>query len=399
MMNSPALVGNPRFFACTGPHPLSAVAAAAGCADPMKDILISGLASLEAAGPDKVSFLGNPRHAALLEQTRAGAVLVRPDMQSRLPPGSTPLVTADPFASWAKVAALFHPTNPVKAGVHPSAVVADDALIDASAEISAHAVIGSRAEIGPRCFIGPGAVIGDGVVVGPDCRIGAHASISYALLGARVYVYPGARIGQEGFGFTSVESGFLTTPQLGRVILEDDVEVGANATIDRGSMRDTVIGAGTRLDNLVQIAHNVRVGHYCAIAAQVGISGSAEIGDFVVIGGQAGVADHICIGPKTQVGAQSGVMSAIDAGSVLRCGREAERSGSLWPGCRAGPATTRCASWHAGTMACSGSAAGSRKFSALASAATAWGRCHGAGSRRPSCRSDARRSPTISHAA
>ena len=316
-MNSPAVVGNPRFFACTGPHPLSVVAAAAGCDQPTEDVLISGLASLETAGPDQVSLLGNPRYAALLERTRAGAVLVPPDMQSRLPAGSAPLVTVDPFASWARVAALFHPAPPVKAGVHPSAVVAGGAWIDPTAEISPNAVIGSRAEIGERCVIGSGAAIGDGVVLGPDCRIGAHASISHALLGARVYVYPGARIGQEGFGFTSADDGFLTTPQLGGVILEDDVEVGANATIDRGSMRDTVIGAGTRIDNLVQIAHNVQVGRHCTIAALVGISGSAEIGDFVAIGGQTGVADHVRIGPKTRVGAQSGVMSAIDAGSVV----------------------------------------------------------------------------------
>ena len=316
-MNLPTIVGNPRFFACTGPHPIAAVAAAAGCAAPDQEVLLSGLGSLEAAGPDQVSFLGNPKHIAILEQTRAGAVLVGPDIQGRVPAGSVALVTADPFASWARVAALFHPLPCVKAGSHPLAVVAEDATIDATAEICAHAVIGARAEIGPRCRISPGAVIGDGVVLGPDCRIGPHASISHALVGARVYVYPGARIGQEGFGFTSTDRGFLTVPHLGGVILEDDVEVGANATIDRGSLRDTVIGTGTRLDNLVQVAHNVRIGRHCAIAAQVGISGSAEIGDFVVIGGQAGVADHMRIGSKTQVGAQSGVMSVIDAGAVV----------------------------------------------------------------------------------
>jgi UDP-3-O-[3-hydroxymyristoyl] glucosamine N-acyltransferase len=160
-------------------------------------------------------------------------------------------------------------------------------------------------------------VIGDGVVLGPDCRIGPHASISHAVLGARVYIYPGARIGQEGFGFTITARGFLTAPQLGGVVIGDDVEVGANTTIDRGALRDTVIGAGTRLDNLVQVAHNVRIGRYCAIAAQVGISGSAEIGDFVVMGGQAGVADHMRIGSKARVGAQSGVMSAIEEGAVV----------------------------------------------------------------------------------
>ena len=267
--------------------------------------------------PDQISFLANPGRVAALQGTRAGAVLVPPDMRDRVPAGSVALVTTDPTVSWARVAALFHPMRCVKAGIHSSATVGEGATIDPSAEICAQAVIGARAEIGPRCQVGPSAVIGDGVVLGPDCRIGSHASISHALLGARVYVYPGARIGQEGFGFTITEQGFLTTPQLGGVILEDDVEVGANTTIDRGSLRDTVIGAGTRLDNLVQIAHNVRIGRHCAIAAQVGISGSVEIGDFVVIGGQAGVAEHMRIGPKSRVGAQSGVMSVIDAGAVV----------------------------------------------------------------------------------
>ena len=210
-----------------------------------------------------------------------------------------------------------NPVTGARPGVHPSAIVAADAVIDPTAEIGPHAVIGALAAIGPRCRIGPGAVIDDGVVLGADCRIGAHASISHAVLGTRVYIYPGARIGQEGFGFTITPRGFVTTPQLCGVVIGDDVEIGANTTIDRGALRDTSIGAGTRIDNLVQIAHNVRIGRHCAIAAQVGISGSAEIGDFVAIGGQAGIADHMRIGAKARVGAQSGVMSEIEAGAVV----------------------------------------------------------------------------------
>jgi UDP-3-O-[3-hydroxymyristoyl] glucosamine N-acyltransferase len=316
-MNQVTGVGNPRFFACTGPHPIATVAAAVGCAVPLSDLLLTGLASLEAAQPDQISFLGTPRHAALLAETHAGAVLVHPDMREHVPTASAMLVTADPVAGWAQVAALFHPVPEVVAGIHRSAVVAEDAAVDTTAEICALAVVGAGAEIGPGCRIGPGAVIGDGVVLGPDCRIGPHVSISHAVLGARVYVYPGARIGQEGFGFTIAANGFRTVPQLGCVILGDDVEVGANATIDRGSLRDTVIGAGTRLDNLVQVAHNVQIGRYCAVAAQVGISGSAEIGDFVVVGGQAGFADHVRVGARARVGAQSGVMSEIAPGTVV----------------------------------------------------------------------------------
>jgi UDP-3-O-[3-hydroxymyristoyl] glucosamine N-acyltransferase len=316
-MAHPTQVGNPRFFRCTGPHPLPTVAVAAGCSSPSQNFLVSGLASLPLAGPDEVSFVADRRHAAALAQTRAGAVLLATDMLPHLPSGTVGLITADPVAAWAKIAALFHPMPCVSPGIHPSAVVADEAHVDATAEICAQAVIEAHAAIGPRCKIGPGAVIGEGVVVGSDCRIGAQACITHALIGARVYVYPGAKIGQEGFGFATTPRGFETMPQLGCVIIEDDVEVGANTTIDRGALGNTVIGAGTRLDNLVQIAHNVRIGRHCAIAALVGISGSVEIGDFVAIGGQAGFAEHVQVGTRSRIGAQSGVMANLDADAVV----------------------------------------------------------------------------------
>src|SRR5665213_4000219 len=161
--------GNPRFFACTGPHPLATVAEAAGCSFPPSEVLLTGLAALETAGPSEISFVGHRRHATALTQTRAGAVLVRPDMQANVPAGSVALVTADPAACWGRVAALFHPAPAVSPGIHPTAVVADAAIVDASAEIGPHAVIEANAEIGPRCRIGPGAVIGAGVVPGPAC--------------------------------------------------------------------------------------------------------------------------------------------------------------------------------------------------------------------------------------
>jgi UDP-3-O-[3-hydroxymyristoyl] glucosamine N-acyltransferase len=151
--------------------------------------------------------------------------------------------------------------------------------------------------------------------VGEDCRIGPLASLTHAVLGDRVYVYPGARIGQEGFGFAMTAAGFLTVPQLGRVILEDDVEIGANSTVDRGAALDTVIGAGSRLDNLVQIGHNARLGKCCVVVAQAGISGSTVLEDFVQIGAQAGLTGHLRIGARARIGAQAGVMSDVDAGA------------------------------------------------------------------------------------
>jgi len=303
-----------RFFARTGPHPLATVAAAAGGAAADRPLLLHGVAPLQAAGPMHVSFLDNRRYLDALLATRAGAVIVHPDFTSRVPAGTVAIETADPYAGWARVAGLFHPPPPVRPGVHPSAVIAEGATCDASAEIGPLAVIGAGAVIGPRCRIGAGAVIGEAVSMRSDCRIGPLASISHALLGDRVYVYAGARIGQDGFGFATTPDGFLTVPQLGRVLLEDDVEVGANSTIDRGSARDTVIGAGSRLDNLVQIGHNVRLGRCCIVMGQAGIAGSTILEDFVVIAAQAGLTGHLRIGRKARIGAQAGVMADVGGG-------------------------------------------------------------------------------------
>lgn len=309
--------GDPRFFQRSGPHDLALVARAACGAVSHETLRLDGVAPLQSAGPHEVSFLDNRRYISALTQTLAGAVILHPDLQEIAPISAATIVTTEPYAAWARVAALFYPVAPVCPGVHPSAVVAESACIDPSAQIGPLCVIEPGAEIGPRCMIGAGAVIGQGVVMGPDCRIGTHASLSHALLGARVYVYPGARIGQEGFGFASTEGGFLTVPQLGRVILEDDVEIGANTTIDRGSTRDTRIGAGSRLDNLVQIGHNVILGRCCVIVAQVGIAGSTLVGDFVRIGGQAAIAGHTVIGQGAQIGAQAGVISDVPTGAVV----------------------------------------------------------------------------------
>jgi len=300
-----------RFFARTGPHSLADVAAAAGGTAADRELMLHGVAPLQTADPAHVSFLDNRRYLHALTATRAGAVIVHPDLLSQVPAGSVAIATTDPYAAWARVAGLFHPPPPVRPGVHPSAVVDDSAVVDPSAEIGPLAVIGAGAMIGPRCRIGAGAVIGDAVSMGADCRVGPLASVSHAMLGARVYVYPGARIGQEGFGFAVTPSGFLTVPQLGRVLLEDDVEVGANSTVDRGSATDTVIGAGSRLDNLVQIGHNVRLGRCCIVAGLAGIAGSTILEDFVVIAAQAGLTGHLRIGRKARIGAQAGVMSDV----------------------------------------------------------------------------------------
>ena len=310
-------IGDARFFRRSGPYSLADVASTAGGVADEIELLLEGVAPLQTAAPTQVSFLDNRRYASALDQTSAGAVIVHPDMASRVPAGTVAVQTIEPYAAWARVAALFYPVPPVCPGIHPAAIVAEGARVDPSAEVGPLSVIEAGAEVGPGCRIGPCAIIGGGVIVGRDCRIGAHASLSHALLGARVYVYPGARIGQEGFGFASTKNGFLSVPQLGRVILEDDVEVGANTTIDRGSSQDTVIGAGSRLDNLVQIGHNVILGRCCVIVAQVGISGSTVLEDFVRVGGQAAMAGHLRIGQGAEIGAQAGLISDVDPGAKV----------------------------------------------------------------------------------
>ena len=253
-------MGDPRFFSRSSPHALSAIALTARGTAPALNRMFSGVAPLQSATRDEVSFLDNRRYAPALDTTKAGAGIVHPDMRDRVPAGTIPIVTTAAYEGWARVAALFHPAEPARPGIHPSALVAEGACVDVSAEIGPFVVIETGADIGPGCRIAPFACIGSGVTIGPGCRIGAHASLSYAHLGSRVYIYPGARIGQEGFSFATTETGFLSIPQLGRVVIGDDVEVGANSTIDRGSTRDTVIGSGSRLDNLVQIGHNVQMG-------------------------------------------------------------------------------------------------------------------------------------------
>lgn len=312
-----APMGDARFFTRSGPHALADIASAAVGTAPAIMKMFAGVAPLQSAGQDEVSFLDNRRYVPALEETMAGAVIVHPQMQARVPRSAIAIVTASTYEGWARVAALFHPVPPPRPGIHSSALIDPEAQVDPSAEIGPYAVVEARAEIGPGCRIGSFVSIGSGVTVGRDCRIGSHASLSHALLGSRVYVYPGARIGQEGFSFATTKTGFLSIPQLGRVIVQDDVEVGANSTIDRGSTRDTIIGAGTRIDNLVQIGHNVQLGRCCVIVAQVGIAGSTILEDFVQVGGQAAMAGHLRVGQGSQIGAQAGVISDVPAGSVL----------------------------------------------------------------------------------
>jgi UDP-3-O-[3-hydroxymyristoyl] glucosamine N-acyltransferase len=218
-------------------------------------------------------------------------------------------VTRKLFANMLRPASMFG-----TAGRAAHAQIDPMARLEADVTVEPHAVIGPRAEIGAGTLIGPGAVIGPGVRIGRHCAIGAHASIVHALIGDRVIIHPGVRIGQDGFGFLPSRHGHQKIPQTRRVIIQDDVEIGANTTIDRGATRDTVIGEGTKIDNLVQIGHNVSIGRHCLIVSQVGISGSVSIGDFAVLAGQVGIADHATIGEGAVLGAKAGVSGNVPAG-------------------------------------------------------------------------------------
>jgi UDP-3-O-[3-hydroxymyristoyl] glucosamine N-acyltransferase len=306
--------GDRRFFSRTGPHALGAIAAAAGATTDAPSRMFTGVAPLQTAGPEDVSFLDNKRYASLLDTTRAGAVILAPEFARRVPDGTAALATTQPYVGWARVASLFHPFGVATPGIHPRAIVDETAAIDPTAEIGAGAVIGPHVSIGAGSIIGPLAVIGAGVVIGRDCRIHAHVTLSHAVLGHRVTLYPGARIGQDGFGFAISEAGFTPVPQLGRVLIGDGAVVGANTTIDRGSATDTVIGPGVHIDNQVMIAHNVTIGAGAVLVAQSGVSGSTSIGPRAVIAAQAGLAGHLNIGAGARVGAQAGVMADVAPG-------------------------------------------------------------------------------------
>ena len=311
------------FFTAATSLSLGAVAEAAGVSLPPGTdaaALLTGAAPLESAGPSDLAYMDNARYGDALAATRAGACLVAPRFSARVPAGTVALVVRDPYRIYAGLLARFHPdaARPGSlygsAGVSAGAHVHPEALLEAGVRVDPGAVVGPGAEIGSGSVLGPGAVVGPGVRIGRDCSIGAGATLTHALLGNRVIVHPGARIGQDGFGF-AMGASHLKVPQIGRVIVQDDVEIGANTTIDRGASRDTIIGEGTKIDNLVQIAHNVVVGRHCVIVSGVGISGSTTLEDYVVLGGQVGVVGHLRIGRGSQIAGSSNVNRDVPPGS------------------------------------------------------------------------------------
>ncbi len=274
-----------EIVALTGaePHPDAAL-----------DRRIGNIAPLDTAATADISFLDNAKHLGALSITRAGACLITPRFQAAAPKGLVVLVTDEPYRAFVAVARALFPSALRPSSLFGASAGAAGAYVHASARIEAGvtldplAVIGPGAEIGAGTLIAAGAVIGPGVAIGRDCAIGAGATVQNALIGDRVIIHPGARIGQDGFGYLPSRQGQQKIPQTRRVIIQDDVEIGANATIDRGFTRDTIIGEGTKIDNLVQIAHNGIIGRHCLIAGRTVISGDANVGDFVMMDGKAG---------------------------------------------------------------------------------------------------------------
>jgi UDP-3-O-[3-hydroxymyristoyl] glucosamine N-acyltransferase len=271
--------------------------------------------SLEDAGPEDLSFILDARHVARLEACRAGAVI----LSDGLPCGGRPaLRMANPSLGFARALALLHPSVALSPGIHPSAVVSPDATVDASALVGPLCVVSAGASIAAGSILDAQVYVGRDARIGTSCRLFPHVTLRDGVwLGDRVIIHSGAVIGADGFGYARDGARYVKIPQIGRVVLEDDVEVGANVTIDRATLGETRIGRGTKIDNLVQIAHNVQVGEDTVIVAQVGISGSTRIGSRVTLAGQAGIVDHVNIGDDVIVGAQAGVSKDIPSGSIV----------------------------------------------------------------------------------
>lgn len=286
--------------------------------DPNKIILNAG--PLETSGPDDISYMDNPIYIDVLAKTNSGICLVSPRFAARVPNHTVALITPEPYKVYAQVLSLMYPTSlrPISAfdatGVSPGSFIHPTAKLEQGVIVDPGAVIGPYAEVGAGTLIGAHSVIGAHVRIGRDCSIASHVTITNAFLGNRVVLFPGVRIGQDGFGYAMGRAGHTKVPQIGRVIIQDDVDIGSNTTVDRGASRDTIIGEGTKIDNLVQIGHNVSIGRHCVIVAHVAIAGSCTLEDYVVIAGKSSLRGHLHIGAGAMVAGASNVACDIPAG-------------------------------------------------------------------------------------
>jgi len=311
---------DPRFFTAEGPFTLKELSQVSGAniyEGSDENALFEDVAPLKSATPKHVSFLDNKKYVSDFKETTAGVCIISADFVELAPKGVLLLVAKEPYRAYALIAQKFYPRPSVSPQLSDRAFIAKSANVDDTCRIDHGAYLDEGVEVGKGSWIGPNTILGPGVKIGADCTIGGNVTILNSIIGERVVIHGGASIGQDGFGFAMGAQGHERVPQLGRVIIDDDVDIGANTTIDRGSGPDTFIGAGSKIDNLVQIAHNVKIGRCCVIVSQVGISGSTEVGDFTVMAGQAGTAGHLKIGAGVTLAARAGVTKDIPAGSTV----------------------------------------------------------------------------------
>ena len=318
-------MSNHSFFQIT-PHSLKDLAERTGStmAEPVDGNLeIAAASPLEDALPGSLTFIDNPRYTKFLPDTKAAAVFCSQKLAEKVPAGTVALIHSEPYKAYATALSLLYPTAAKpqsmtgEAGVSVRAVISKDVTLEDDVLIEAGAVIGKGVSIGKNTQILANAVIGQGVQIGRNCVVGPLATVTSAYIGNDVIIHTGVRIGQDGFGFAMGPGGHQKVAQVGRVIIQDKVEIGANSTIDRGSNRDTVIGEGTKIDNLVQIGHNVVIGRHCVIVGLAGIAGSATLEDYVVIAGQVGVGGHTKVGQGAQIGGGAGTHTDIEAGAKV----------------------------------------------------------------------------------
>lgn len=309
-----------RFYKNNGPFSLKQIAEICGAVlidDSKSDVMIKDMATIFSGGEGDISFFFDKKKkdaAALIKTT---ACVTSKDFAPLIPKDVIILLSDDPHGSFIKLNLAMYTEILSEPNIAKTAVVAPSAKIGQNCYIGEYVVIGENVEIGDNCYLEANCVIARGCKLGNNCRVGSCANIMHAVIGNNVYIYGGARIGWDGFGFQTVQGQHKRIPQLGRVIIGNDVEIGANTCIDRGALDDTVIGDGCRIDNLVQIGHNNKIGQGCILVSQVGIAGSCKLGDYVVCGGQVGLADHLNIGNFVQIGAQSGIMRDIEDGATV----------------------------------------------------------------------------------
>ena len=285
--------------------------------------VLTGASPIETATSGQISFVDNPKYLKFLSTTSASAVFCHEKYLNSVPDGVAALISEKPYQAYGKALALLYPTSlrpqPVtgETGISSKAHISGTATIEDGVIIEPGAVVGSDAAVGRGSVILPGAVIGEGVQIGRNTTIGANTTITNALIGDQVIIHSGVQIGQDGFGFAMGPGGHHKVPQIGRVIIQDKVEIGANTAIDRGANRDTTIGEGTKIDNLVQIGHNVTIGRHCVIVGLAGVAGSATLGDYVVVAGQVGIVGHTHVGDGAQIGGGSGVHGDVEPGAKV----------------------------------------------------------------------------------